>query len=377
MIEADVKISLRYLVEDMDRHGNVRLYVRRSGRKVRLRAEPGTPEFLAEYDAAVKGIERPEPIEAPAARDSLRWLVERYYQSAEFTQLEDSTRKVRRGQLDALCTKHGSKRFAKLEPRHVRTLRDEWNATGPEAANGRLKALRQVFAWAVEADLAEKNPARDVPYIRVATEGFHTWTIEEVAQYQTRHPIGTKARLALDLLLFTGVRRCDLVKLGRQMETSTGWIRFVETKGQKRNRKEQELPILPQLRASLDACPSGHLTYLVTEFGKPFTANGVGNWFKKRCREAGLEHCSAHGLRKAGATIAADNGATEHQLMAIYGWESPKQAARYTRKANRKRLAGDAMHLLVPSGNEQPENGSVPPSGGKSARWDNSAKKAL
>lgn len=91
------------------------------------------------------------------------------------------------------------------------------------------------------------------------------------------------------------------------------------------------------------------MTFLVTEFGAPFSDAGFGNWFRDRCDEAGLPQCSAHGLRKTGATIAAENGATEHQLMAIYGWESPKQAARYTRKANRKRLAGDAMHLVAPT----------------------------
>jgi hypothetical protein len=119
-------------------------------------------------------------------------------------------------------------------------------------------------------------------------------------------------------------------------------------------------PILSQLRVELDATRSGHLSYLVTEFGKPFTANGFGNWFRKRCDEAGLPHCSAHGLRKAGATIAANNRATEHQLMAIYGWESPKQAAHYTRQANRKKLAGDAMHLLVPGTEEQKIAATVP-----------------
>jgi integrase len=137
-----------------------------------------------------------------------------------------------------------------------------------------------------------------------------------------------------------------------------GWLRLTETKGQTIRVKKQELPILPPLRLILNATPSGHLTYLVTTYGKPFTANGFGNWFRKRCNEAGLPHCAAHGLRKAGATAAANNGATEHQLMAIYGWESPKQAAIYTRKANRKRLAGDAMHLLI---SEQDENKSVPP----------------
>jgi hypothetical protein len=108
------------------------------------------------------------------------------------------------------------------------------------------------------------------------------------------------------------------------------------------------LPILPQLRAVLDATPSGHLTYVVTERGKPFTAPGFGNKFCDWCNEAGLPHCSAHGIRKYDATFAAENGATEHQLMAMFGWDSPKQAAVYMRKANRTKLAKGAMHLLAP-----------------------------
>ena len=108
------------------------------------------------------------------------------------------------------------------------------------------------------------------------------------------------------------------------------------------------LPILEPLARSIAATKTGDLTFLVTERGAPFVKESFGNWFKKACVKAKVPG-SAHGLRKAGATIAAENGATEHQLMAIYGWESPKQAARYTRKANRKRLAGDAMHLVAPT----------------------------
>jgi integrase len=180
--------------------------------------------------------------------------------------------------------------------------------------------------------------------------------------------VGTKARLALDLLLLTGVRRSDVVKMGPQMEHD-GWLRFTETKGQSRKIKSRDIPILPRLRESIEATPSGHLAYLVTAFNKLFTANGFGNWFRKRCNEAGLAHCSAHGLRKAGATTAAENGATEHQLMAIFGWETPKQAALYTRKVNRKRLAGDAMHLIEP---ERKLDKSVPLSGEKVSHRKNS-----
>ncbi|MCZ6637059.1 MAG: tyrosine-type recombinase/integrase [Alphaproteobacteria bacterium] len=177
--------------------------------------------------------------------------------------------------------------------------------------------------------------------------------------YLAQGPIGTKARLAMAILLYTGVRRSDAVRLGRQMERG-GCLCFRKRKGENRRPKDREIPILPELRTVLDATDSGHLNYITTTFGQPYTPDGFGNWFRRRCDEADLHKCSAHGLRKAGATIAAENGATEHQLMAIYGWESPKQAAIYTRKVNRKRLAAAAMHKLVPA---QTENESVPLSG--------------
>jgi len=336
--------------------GNVPVYAGLDGGTLRVAQPPATYAGASGERAGRGAADREANAVRPGDRPgTLRWLVERYFGSAEFKGLGASTRRVRRNLLDGLCQErfagdpldHGAKPFAPMEPRHVRRLRDE-KAELPEAANARVKALRQVFGWAVEAGDAQHNPAREVPYLRSGSEGFHAWTVEEVRRYEERHPIGTKARLALALLLYTGVRRSDAVRLGRQMEAS-GWLRFTESKGAAQLVKQREIPILPELRAAIDAARSGHLTYLVTEFGRPFTANGFGNWFRKRCDEAGLAHCSAHGLRKAGATIAADQGATEHQLMAIYGWESPKQAALYTRKADRKRLTGAAMHLIVPT----------------------------
>jgi len=83
-----------------------------------------------------------------------------------------------------------------------------------------------------------------------------------------------------------------------------------------------ELPVLAVLQKIIDASPCGHLTFLVTEFGKPFTAKGFGSKFRAWCDEAELPHCTAHGLRKAGAVIAAENGATPHQLMSIFGWRT-------------------------------------------------------
>lgn len=362
-------MSLKYLFEDTDRHGNVRVYFRRrkGARRVRIRETPGTEEFMAAYRAALDGYEPPPSLAAASlpAAGSLHWLVGSYCQSAEFGQLAEDTRRVRRRILDGLCKIDGGYPANLVKSVHVRDWRDD-KADAPEAANSRVKALRQVFKWAVDVGYLDSNPARDVPYLKPRNrDGHHTWTIEEVRRFEARHPIGAKARLAMALLLYTGVRRSDVVLLGPQMERD-GWLHFTVTKG----KREHQVPILPVLRDVLDRSPSGHLSYLVTAYGKPYSSGGFGNWFRGRCDEAGLLHCTAHGLRKAGATRAAENGATEHELMAIYGWESPKQAALYTRKANRKKLAGTAMSKLT-------ENKSSPLSAADQAGGEIRGKKSL
>jgi integrase len=352
-------LDLRYLVRDTDRHGNERIYVRRHGRKVRIRELATVEEFMVAYRAA---LERPATRigdTLAAAPGSLRWLVQSYYGCPEFLGLHESTRAKRRAILDGICREYGTKPFARMETKHVRLqIRDPKRAT-PEAANGRVKALRQVFKWAVEVGHAATNPARDVPMLPPNNpDGFHTWTREEVLQYEAQHPSGTKARLALAMFLYTGVRISDVVRLGPQMERD-GELCFTEEKNRANKPKHRSIPILPALRVELDANPSGHLAYLVTEWGRPYASpKAFGNRFKAWCVQAGLPHCTAHGLRKAGATFAAEEGATEHQLMAIYGWDSPKQAAHYTKDADRKRLIKDAMPLVDPN---YKANESVPP----------------
>ena len=354
-------VGLKYVIEDVDRHGNVRLYLRRKGHpKIRLRERPGTAEFLDEYRNAVAGRvhappEAGEKIGPRATKGSLRWLCEQYYQSADFQRLQARTQHVRRLILDPLCKKHGDKPYALMEPRHVRQRRDEKSAH-PEAANSIIKSLRQVFAFAVEYDLAERNPAKDVPYLRSGSQGYHSWTPEEVAQFEARHELGTKARLALALLLYTGQRRSDVVVLGRQ-HLKDGWLTFTQVKNRNRNPVTLSIPVHHSLQAVIDATPSDHMTFLVTEFGKPFSANGFGNWFRKKCDEASLPQCSAHGLRKAAAARLAELGAGESEIMAITGHRTSKEVTRYTRGARQKVLAAKAMARLDA---DQTTNKSVP-----------------
>ena len=140
---------------------------------------------------------------------------------------------------------------------------------------------------------------------------------------------------------YLGVRRSDVVCIGRQ-HVRDGWLRFTT----KKCPTALELPIPPELQKIIDASATGDMTYLLTDYGKGFTDAGFGGWFRERCDAAGLPHCSAHGLRKSAATVLAEAGASAHQLMAWFGWKSLKEAERYTRSANQKKLAGSVVLLM-------------------------------
>jgi integrase len=364
-------------VEDRDRHGNVRIYLRVKGRpKTRLRGTPWTPEFMAVYDAA-KGQSTPI-VGKDIAPGTWRWLCVRYLaECADYLRLDSRTKRVRRGILentfDEPIAPSSPKLFRDLPlslmgADAVEVLRDRKLAF-PEAANSRLKALRAVFKWALRKKgpdgkaLVSNNPARDIAYLKSNNpSGYHTWTLDEVRRFEQQHAIGTKARLALALLLFTGQRRSDITRLGRQ-HVRDGKLLLTQFKGRNKKPKKLVLPILPALQRIIDASPTGEMTFLVNDFGRPFTDAGFGNWFRDRCVEAGVPG-RAHGLRKAGATIAANNGATAHQLMAIFGWDTLKMAEAYTRAADQERLAESAMHMLE----AQEQNGKQPcptePAGG-------------
>jgi integrase len=350
------KFSKKYIVEDRT-DGVLRFYFRRRGqRKVRLYGMPGTDEFNAEYYRALNSAEVPKTIgPKQALHGTLRWVCEEYFGSAEYKMLDTKTRTVRRSILEkcwAEPTKPNSDRTFEDMPlsaftsKSVRVLRDR-KAEYPEAANSRVKALRQVFSWAVDetVELAATNPARDVAYFPSKGEGFHSWTIEEVKKYETQHPVGTKARLAFGLLFYLAQRRSDIVRFGSHHRTGD-LLTFTQFKGRNKSPITLQLPIPRDLATILDATPSGETTYLINDLGRPFTANGFGNKMRDWCNEAGLPECTSHGLRKARSARMADRGATGHQIMSITGHQTLKEVDRYTKAANQKRLAKSITALM-------------------------------
>ncbi|MEA1835267.1 tyrosine-type recombinase/integrase, partial [Methylobacterium durans] len=182
------------------------------------------------------------------------------------------------------------------------------------------------------------------------SEGFYTWSEADIATFEDRYPIGSRARLALALLLYTCQRRSDVVRMGRQ-HVRNGALAV----RQQKTGTSLEIPLHPDLQSVLEASQAEHLTFLVTHEGRPFTPAGFTNWFRDTVRAAGLpDGCSPHGLRKAACRRLAEAGCTPHEIMSISGHKSLKEVTRYTAAAEQKRLAVRAMSTVVGMEREQP-----------------------
>lgn len=331
-----------FVQREVTRHGKTIWYFRRGKEKrIRLPGVFGSPEFNAAYDRAMSGD--PAPVVAKPAKTTLRWLVDRYYESGRFEHLKSNTKRNRRLMLESTCKNGSQMDFREIDPSEIRKGLMRREGT-PTMAQTYLTVMKALFEFAVDSGYIEESPV--LPTIKaraVKSDGYHTWTVEEIERYQKRHPVGTQARLALDIMLYTGLRRSDAIIFGRQhIKGSVIQIRAGK------NGAEITIPLLPPLAASIAATDIGDMIFLKNARGQPWKNISFGYWFADRCDEAGVPG-RAHGLRKAGATIAANNGATAFDLTAMYGWSSIKMAEVYTKKADRVRLAERAANKLFPN----------------------------
>ncbi len=347
-----IKTRLRYCVFDPDPNGNARYYVRKPGRaKIRIR-EPFedhsgniTAEFMTAYFDALASLDGATPPPKMPREKTFYWLVDQYFRSAEFARYDELTKADKRGVLNRYCDTAGDLPFAALRKEDVERSRDKRSAT-PGAADKLVKYLRVLFKWAIDKKHVQQNPAIGVAKINNDSEGWHTWTAGEVDVYRRHHAIGTKARLALELMLNVGARISDAARIGRQHEAD-GWLKFVAWKNRNRkSRKTIECPITRDLAAAIAATPTGDLTYLINELGAAFTINGLGNKMREWCDAAGLPQCSSHGLRKAAAVILAENGATAPELCALFGWSKLETAEIYIREAQKRKMVANAFTRL-------------------------------
>jgi integrase len=349
---------------NVDRHGKRRVRFRRGRFSIYLTGTPWAEDFMRQYAAALDGM-KTETTNIGATRTvagTLNALIAAYFDplsSSPFKTGAAETKRTRRNILENFRKAHGDKplfridnsgrRTMLLTREHMQRIVNEKAGT-PFAQRNFLNTVRAMFKWAAKEGRIPDDPTLGVTREKVKSTGYKTWSEDHISRFEAVHPIGSKARLSFALLLFTGQRRRDVVNIGRQ-HVHNGVLTIDQSKTEGGEEAHLEIPVHPKLREIIDATPTiGVKTFLVTHFGKPYTAPGFGNWFRELCNRADCPDVSAHGLRKATARRLAEIGCSANQIASITGHASLSEVQRYTKAADRKRMAREAMAKLVEGG---------------------------
>jgi integrase len=351
------KHRLPHVVRERTNRGKLVWYFRiGKGKRIRLPDAYGSPDFMAAYHAVLIG----KPVDRSSQKrrtGSIAWLIGRYRESSAWLSLSEATRYQRDRIFAGITDKVGDQPYSGVSAKTIRNGREARQAT-PFMANNYLRAIKGLFAWAVEAEYLTENPAKDVKELATKTSGHEPWTVEDIRKYEGRWPLGTRERVWLHVLCYTGLRLGDACTVGWQ-HVKDGYVSLRAEK----TRHLLEFPLLPPLLESLKAGPTGDLTFICNSRGRPFVKESFGNAFRDACRAAGIEGKSAHGLRKMLASLAAELGASEELLQAWFGWQTSRMSAIYTRAASKKVMAGRLGDLF-----QQNEFGTNSPRANSNAR---------
>jgi integrase len=324
-----------------DRRGGGYWYFERRGyARVRMPGLPWSPDFMAAHEAAMKG----EPLQIGASRvqaGTMADLIAKYYSSPSWRSLKPLSQKAYRRIIDKLRENHGSKLVNALQARHIRIIAASIEA--PSMQRLFITIMKTLLKHGISCGMLDTNAARDVETPPRNSRDRHTWTEQEIAQFEASYPVGSRERLALALMLYTGQRISDAVRMGPQ-HIKDGILHIVQEK----TGAELDIPVHPKLGEIINASKSGHLAFLITQYGMPFTAKGGVQYFEKICQDAGLpDYCRSHGLRKAAARRLAEAGCSPHEIMSITGHKTLREVERYTRAVDRKKQARTAQAKIL------------------------------
>lgn len=334
--------SFPYVSEFEDNRGKLRRRFRRGNVSRYINGEPGSPAFMEAYTAALTdSAAKGGPISSKRPKEgSVGALVASYYASRNYLGLRKSTQVSYKNVIEPFREECADWPVALLTRKWIEREMAKQIDRKPRANNW-LKRMRALWDHAIDLGLTETNPARTVKLYKLGG-GHKEWPEHLIEQYQARHKTGTMARLALDLLLYTGQRRSDIVVMSKS-HVRNGEIRI----SQKKTDHVLYIPLHPKLQISIAETPSKCTTYLCTEYHRPFTPDGFGNWFRKQCQRANIpDGYSAHGLRKAAGYRLADAGCSAHQIMSVLGLRSLSVAELYTRGHDQKKLAREAVERM-------------------------------
>ena len=352
-----------------DRHGKMRVYFRiRRGKRISLPAGIGSDEFNVAYRAALSGDVAParERYER-AAPGTIAALIVSYKRSASYLCVRETTRKGYTSRIEVLRAKHGHRTVLGLTRERIITGVLQPYADRPGAAASILKMLRILISHAIDIGWLKHNPSLGIK--RPKLKRIRSWTEDEIEIFRAHWPLGTRQRTAFELFLNSGQRRSDVVRMA--------WPHIVAnriTVTQQKTGRKLLIPLHRDLIAALSAAQRTHVSILTTEYGKPFSVDGFGQWMRDAITAAGLPvECQPHGLRKAAGRRLAESGASSKMVMAVLGHRTLSEVERYTEDADQVGLALEAVSKLEGhkwNGIAQTASASL----GKTAKTDGESK---
>lgn len=348
-----------FLIEEKTRHGTTRyLFHRRpDGRRITIKGEPGEPNFENRYQWLVNGgdhqlEQQKASIERQREGLAPHTVADLGHHYRHFIDNEQKRRALSRHTVqhysrftERFICEFGEVQLNSIHPHQLERILDRWSATDNAWNNG-LRAIKHLFKYARSHWGLKPNPASEIEKRKVVTEGFEPWETDDISKYFKFHRLGSKAHLAMMLLLEVAPRRADLVKLGpKNIVVIDGQhcLQFVPQKTEHKSAIPVTLPISADLMEAIEATPTGEETFLITNFGHPFTAAGFGNKLAGWRDVAGVRPTLAtHGIRKSVGINMAENEATPYEIMAALGHSSPKVTKVYTEAADRRKLSAQA-----------------------------------
>src|SRR5262249_3177768 len=243
------------------------------------------------YTAALTGEPvKPEP---RAGVGTFGRLVNDYYASADFQNLKPSSQRVYRIVLEKWNENHGHRLVRDLTRAKARELIGHVaEGSGTGMANQTATVLKVMMKMAVDTGVRADNPFGGLKRYKQKKE-HRDWTEAELAAYEKRWPLGTRERLAYDLLLYLGQRIGDVSKLTRA-NLKDDHINLVQEK----TGAPLSLRIHAKLAQSIRQTPAKGLSLIGNAKGQPISRQMVYKMMIRAAKEAGLPRdCTPHGLR--------------------------------------------------------------------------------
>lgn len=350
MVRSSVKIEYPGLLKEPLPSGQYRYRVRPEGdkkKRIRIYCDPSNPDFQRQYLAARRG-EKPEPLKQAseyAKPRSLGWLLNSYTEYLqERVKAGTTSAKTLKKKRNLLSRLAGKADYEMVIPRtELIRVQDRMGST-PAQADAFIEAVCVMYDWAIERNYMKENPARGIKPIYRKGSGATPWKAADVKSFFAKHKPGSKPFVAMSILLWTGCRIEDLTVLGRSHECVIDGVEAIRWTPGKKGSTEVCIPLVQPLKDAVRGPVVQGATYVLGRGGKPYASgDAMSAMFKRWCKDAGLGHLSAHGIRKGLAEILAELGCSQYEIMAILGHSEAKTSEVYTRRVERWRLAKTAI----------------------------------